>query len=122
VWDRSWLIMSLAELGRFAEASEHEMDVIRLAELTRRAFPIGLAHFAVAELHLLKGSWEAAHALMERMVAVTRTGNLGVLLPSAVISAALVVAQLGNASEALKRLQEGEVLLERSAARGVVGL
>ena len=36
-----WLIMSLAELGRFAEAAEHEAEAIRLAEPTQHAFTVG---------------------------------------------------------------------------------
>ena len=38
--------MSLAQLGRFAEAAEHEAEAIRLAEPTQHAFTIGLAHYA----------------------------------------------------------------------------
>src|SRR5262249_31946670 len=30
--DRYWLVMSLAQLGRFVEAAEHEAEAIRLAE------------------------------------------------------------------------------------------
>ena len=37
VWDRAWLIMSLAELGRFAEAAKYEAEAIRLAEPTQHA-------------------------------------------------------------------------------------
>jgi tetratricopeptide (TPR) repeat protein len=43
VYDRSWLVRSLAHLGRFAEAAEHEAEVIRLAEPTHHAFTIGAA-------------------------------------------------------------------------------
>ena len=57
VYDRFWLVKSLAELGRFAEAAEHEAEAIRLAEPTHHAFTIGLAHRAAGTLHLLKGDW-----------------------------------------------------------------
>ena len=46
VYDRCWLVMSLAQLGRFAEAAEYEAEAIRLAEPTQHAFTVGLAHFA----------------------------------------------------------------------------
>jgi tetratricopeptide (TPR) repeat protein len=52
---------------------------------------------------------------------VVRTGNVVVLLPGAVASSAWALAQLGEAGEALNRLREGEQLLERFAARGIVG-
>ena len=42
-------------------------------------------------------------------------------LPWAVAASAWVLAQLGEASEALNRVREGEQLLERQAARGIVG-
>jgi len=120
VFDRVLLVMSLAELGRFAEAAEHETEAIRLAEPTQHAFTVGQAHRAASTLHLLKGDWAKARSLIEHWIAVLRTGNAVFLLPAAVASSAWVLAQLGEASEALNRLQEGEQLVERLAARGVV--
>ena len=54
----------------------------------------------------------------EQWIAVARTGNVVVHLPWAIAFSAWVSAQLGEASEALNRLQEGEQLLERQAASG----
>ena len=121
VYDRAWLVMSLAQLGRFAEAAEYEAEAIRLAEPTQHAFTVGLAHCAAGTLHLLKGDWAKARSLIEHWIAVVRTGNVVLQLPCAVASSAWVLAQLGEASEALNRLREGEQLLERQAARGIVG-
>ena len=121
VYDRSWLVMSLAQLGRFAEAAEYEAEAIRLAEPTQHAYTVGLAHLAAGMLHLLKGDWAKARSLIEHGIAVLRTGNVVLQLPCAVASSAWVLAQLGEASEALNRLREGEQLLERQAARGIVG-
>ena len=50
---------------------------------------------------------------------MVRTGNIVLNLPDAVASSAWVLAQLGEAREALTRLREGEQLLERQAARGI---
>jgi len=119
--DRVWLVMSLAELGRFAEAAEYEAEAIRLAEPTHHAFTIGLAHRAASTLHLLKGDWAKARSLIEHWVAVLRTGSVVFLLPFAVAASAWALGQLGEGSEALNRLREGEHLLERQAARGLVG-
>jgi tetratricopeptide (TPR) repeat protein len=120
VYDRSWLVMSLAELGRFAEAGEHEAEAIRLAEPTQHAFTLGRAHFAAGTLHVLKGDWAKARSLIERWIAVLRTGNVVLQLPWAVALSAWALAQLNEASEAINRLQEGEQLLERHASRGIV--
>jgi class 3 adenylate cyclase/tetratricopeptide (TPR) repeat protein len=120
VFDRVFLVMSLAELGRFAEAAEYEAEMIGLAEPTHHAFTVSLAHWAAGTLYLLRGDWAKARSLIEHGIAVSRTGNVVFVLPSVVASSAWVLAQLGETSEALNRLQEGEQLLERHAARGIV--
>ena len=61
-FDRAWLVMSLAELGRFDEAAEYEAAAIQLAEETKHAHTLGWAHFAASMLHLLKGDWAKAHS------------------------------------------------------------
>jgi DNA-binding NtrC family response regulator/tetratricopeptide (TPR) repeat protein len=118
VYDRLWLVQSLAQLGRFAEATPYEAEAPRLAEPTHHAFTIAQPHRAAGTLGLLKGDWAKARPLIERWIAVARTGNVSLLLPNAVVSSAWLLAQLGEASEALNRLREGEEILERSAASG----
>ncbi|MBI4590893.1 MAG: tetratricopeptide repeat protein, partial [Candidatus Rokubacteria bacterium] len=120
VYARSWLVMSLAELGRFGEAAEYGAEAIRLAEATQHAYPIGLAHRAASTLHLLRGDWAKVRSLLEHGIAVLRTGNVALSLAPALASSAWVLAQLGEGSEALNRLREGEQLLEHDVARGIV--
>jgi tetratricopeptide (TPR) repeat protein len=121
VFGRAWLIMSLAELGRFAEAAEHQAEAIYLAEQTQHAFTIAWAHFAASMLHLLKGDWEKSRSLVDQWIAMLRTGNVAIHLPWAVASSALALAEIGEDTEALNRVREGEHLLECQAARGIVG-
>jgi tetratricopeptide (TPR) repeat protein len=78
-----------------------------------------MAHFAGSVLHILEGDWAKARSLLEHGIAVFRTANVVSLLRTTVASAAWVLAQLGDASEALNRVQEGEDLAERFAARGI---
>jgi tetratricopeptide (TPR) repeat protein len=120
IFDRCWLVMSLAELGRFAEAAAYEAEAIEIAEPTQHAYTIGQAYRAAGTLHLLRGDWAKARSLIEREMAVVRTGNVGLHLPQVVASSARVLAQLGESSEALNRLREGEQLVERYATRGAV--
>jgi class 3 adenylate cyclase/tetratricopeptide (TPR) repeat protein len=120
VLDRAWLVMSLAQMGRFGEATEYEAEATRLAKPTERAFTLCMAHWAAGWLHLVKGDWAKARSRLEQWIAVARTGNVVVHLPWAIAFSAWVLAQLGEASEALNRLQEGEQLLERQAARSWV--
>src|SRR5215813_8122825 len=118
VFNRGWLMRSLAELGRFAEAVEPEAEAIRIAARTQHAYTIGFAHLAAGEVHLLRGDWAQARSLFEHAEAVLRAGNVDQLLVQSVASSAWVLAQLGEASEGLSRLREGEHLLERHGARG----
>ena len=120
VYDRCFLVRSLAELGRFAEAAEYAAEAIRLAEPTHHAFTVGQADFAAGMLHLLRGDWAKARSLFEHEIAGVRTGNIVLQLPRAVASSAWVLAQLGETSEALNRLREGEQLLDRQTASGIV--
>ena len=118
-YNRLWLVYSLAELGRFAEATLYAAEVFRLGEPTQRPFVVGEAHFCASWIHLRKGDWTKARALIERGIAVVRAGNVVLNLPGAIASSAWILAQLGESSEALTRLREGEQLVERQAARGV---
>jgi len=121
IFSRAWLIMSLAELGRFAEAARYEAETMRIAEPTQHAFTIGWAHFAASMPYLLRGEWAKARLRVEHWIAMLRTGNVAIHLPWAVASSAWALAQIGEAREALGRVQEAEQLLERQAARGIVG-
>ena len=104
IYDRVSLIRGLAELGRFDEAARHGAEVIRAAESTYHAYTVGIAHWTAGTLYLLKGNWTAARAGLERGIAALRTASAALALPSAVSCAAWVLAQLGEAREALDRL------------------
>src|SRR5262249_47643593 len=121
VWDRGSLISSLAELGRFPEASEHVAEERLLAERTHDAYTVTFADRDAGRVHLRKGDWAKARPLFEHAIAVARTGNVVLMLPQAVAASAWALAQLGEVREASNRLQEGVQLLERLAARGFVG-
>ncbi len=121
VYDRGRLIISLAELGRFAEATEFEAEALRLAAQTQHAYTVGWAHLTASWVHLLRGDWARASPGVEHATAVLRTGDVVPLLPFAVGLSAWGLAQRGDASEALSRLREGEQLLERHALSGQTG-
>src|SRR5262244_516475 len=121
VLDRGYLMLSLAELGRFAEAVEPEAEAIRIAARTQHAYTVGIAHSHAGTVHLLRGDWAQARLLFEHAAAASRAGNVGILLHRSVVSSAWVLAQLGETSEGLSRLREGEQLLEHEAARGNLG-
>jgi tetratricopeptide (TPR) repeat protein len=119
VFDRCWLVLSLAQLGRFAEAAEHEAWAFQLAESTHHAHTMGQAYRAGATLRLLEGNWAQARSLSERGIATALTGSI-LLRSTALALSAWVLAQLGETSAALHQLREGRDLFERRLAQGIV--
>jgi class 3 adenylate cyclase/tetratricopeptide (TPR) repeat protein len=122
VWDRSWQAMSLAQIGRFAEAAEHEGEAIRLAEPTRRATTVSVAYLAASTVNLVRGDWVKARSVSERWIAVLRTGSVLLQLPWALASSAWAAAQYGEVSVALERVLEGEQVVDRLAEKGIFGI
>ncbi len=116
-----YLVMSLAELGRLAEGAEHGAEAIRVAELTHQPYSVALAHRAMAVLHLIKGEWPKASALLEHCITALRSGNVALQLPGSIAASAWALARLGQTSDALSRIREGEQLVDRIAATGNVG-
>jgi DNA-binding SARP family transcriptional activator len=121
VYDRCWLVLSLAQLGRFAEAETVAEEAIRIAEPTHHANTVGLAYRSAGMLHLIRGDWAKARALSEHGFTVFRTANVVIQLPSALAASAWALAQLGEAGEALDQIRLGEQIAEGLAAMGIVG-
>jgi tetratricopeptide (TPR) repeat protein len=113
--------MSLSHLGRFAEAAEYHAEAIRLAEPTQHPFTLGMAYYQPAgALYALQGDWPKARSLMEHGIGVVRAANIVLPFAAGFAASAWVLAQLGEASEALNRAREAEQLLERQSVRGSV--
>jgi tetratricopeptide (TPR) repeat protein len=60
--DRVRALMSLAHLGRFAEAAAHAAQAIPLAESTHHPYTVALTYHAAGTLHLVRGDWARARA------------------------------------------------------------
>ena len=118
IWDRGRLVLSLAAVGRFAEAVEPAAEAIRLAEPTKHAFTVGWAYFAAGSLPLRRGDWAQAHAHYKHVIALSKAANSFFLLPLALAPMPWILAQLGRTSEALERLNECEQFVARQTARG----
>jgi tetratricopeptide (TPR) repeat protein len=120
ILDRYFLVMSLAYLGRFVDAGEHAIELLRMAEATY--LPFGLACEATGTLHLLEGDWANARSWLEDGIAAVKTGNIVNMTNRMIALSAWAFAQLGERSEALNRLDEGKQLLDRQAMQGHLGL
>jgi tetratricopeptide (TPR) repeat protein len=119
---RGWLVRSLAELGRFAEAKETASDVVLLAGQTPHAHSVAArAHLAVGRLYLLNGEWAKARSVIEHGLVVASTSSL-VHLPGLIPHSAWALAELREVGVALERLEAGERILERSTLGGITGL
>jgi tetratricopeptide (TPR) repeat protein len=72
-------------------------------------------------LHFLRGEWGRPSLSGEYWTNLPRTLDVAVLVPWAVASSAWALAQIGQSAEAISRVRESELLIERQAARGIVG-
>ena len=116
---RYWLVMSLAELGRFAEASRHAADSIQAAEARQDAGSMTTAHFAAGTLQSLKGDATRQAVPFERRIAIARAGQPS-MVGHTVAYSALELALRGEASLALDQIVEGEQLLEEQVRKGPI--
>jgi tetratricopeptide (TPR) repeat protein len=120
VYDRVWLTLGLVQLGNFTEAETHAVEAIRIAEPTHHAWTVGFAQIAAGMLRVFQGDWASARTALDRGIEVVRTGKVALLLPFLVAPYAWVLAQLGEASEALDGIREVEQLVERQTKGGLV--
>ena len=121
VYDRCWLVHTLARLGRFTEATAFEADA-------HPPYPYNAACEHRRYGALRRGRALPPQGRLGEGALTDRAWALGfpdrhvlMFLRTAVASSASVLAQLGEASEALSRVRECEQLGERLAASGVVG-
>jgi tetratricopeptide (TPR) repeat protein len=117
VWDRHWLVLGLTVVGRFAEALKPAEEAIAIAESTRHQYTIGHAHLAAGVLHLNKGDWDKARVLLERSATAFRAAGDVLNLPFMLGLWACALARIGETTEAVRRLREGEQLYELLRAR-----
>src|SRR5262249_56027390 len=94
---------------------------IKLGEAREDGHRIAWAYLAASILHLFKGDRGKARSLVENWIVRLRSGNVAMLLPWAVASSALALAQIGDVEEALSRVEEAERLLDEQAASGIFG-
>ena len=117
---RGVLVLSLGELGRFAEATPHCAEVIRLAESAHHDYTVVFAYRAASYLHLMAGDWAEARSLIERWKAVARAVDGALELPLTIACSAWVLAQLGETTAALSQLRESEEVLDAQVAPSVL--
>jgi class 3 adenylate cyclase/tetratricopeptide (TPR) repeat protein len=107
VFSRCFLVWSLAELGGFAEGSVRGQEAIHIAEQADHPYSLAMARFTTGYLHLRKGEFDRAVALIESGLALCRAVEMPALLTQ-------LLATLGYARVLQGRFVEGQSLLEDS--------
>jgi tetratricopeptide (TPR) repeat protein len=120
IYDRLWLISGLGELGRFTEAAKYEREILQIAETAQHAYIVGQAHMSSTRLHLIRGDWTRARALIENGIAAYRAKDITLSFAAMVTMSAMILAYLGEIGQAQERFLEGKELIAQDVARGAL--
>jgi tetratricopeptide (TPR) repeat protein len=99
------LIVNLADMGEFAEATRLADEATRMADMFEEVFAQALVYAAVGELCLARGRFSRAIAALER--SLVHCENVPLLFGSTVACLGYVRALTGNVSDALPLLERG---------------
>jgi predicted ATPase/class 3 adenylate cyclase len=112
---RSWLLVSLSELGEFEEGQELAARTIRLAESVGQPFTLGVAYWGAGHLYLRQGDVERAIPLLERGLEICRASDIEQLFRWVAPSLSHAYAFTGRLDEAVSLAEQA---VERAAAGG----
>jgi DNA-binding winged helix-turn-helix (wHTH) protein/tetratricopeptide (TPR) repeat protein len=121
IFDRFFLIASLAELGQFADAVTHQLEAIQLVRAIEHAHTTAVAHEASGILYLIMGDWEKVLSVVESGIIVAREGGIIGQNSFLVALSAVTLAELDEGELALKRMYESEKLFEVQRQRAYFG-
>ncbi len=107
IYTRTAGVLSLAELGQFAEGLARGKEAISIAEAADRPYGLSHACFGLGFLHLRKGELRSALRVLKRGLRLCRGFDAPLL-------AAALDALLGHAHTLSGRPREGIALLERA--------
>ncbi len=116
---RTWLTWCLAELGEFDEAIALGGESARIAEAAGHPFSLTSACAGLARPQLRRGNFAAAIEALERGLAICRTWNIRLLLPTLTADLGLAYAMIGRLGEALPLLERAAE--SQASMRGTAG-
>jgi tetratricopeptide (TPR) repeat protein len=111
VFWRTWLTLSLGELGAFPDAIACGEEAVRIADAADQPFAMAEAHGALGFACYLRGDLARGIAALERSVALCRDHQLILLSP-------VMIAALGHAYALSGRLAEAVSTAEEAVACG----
>jgi class 3 adenylate cyclase/tetratricopeptide (TPR) repeat protein len=106
VTSRSWLIMSLAELGETAEAVHQGAEALRLADASDSAFSLVLACLGVGRVYLSTGDLRRAVPALHRGLALSEAREIPIWSSSLASDLGYAYALCGEVSRALPLLEQ----------------
>ena len=107
VFSRMWLVMSLAEVGAFAEGSTYGDEAIQIAETVAQPWSRIGAYYGVGLLSLRQGDFQKAITVLERGLTLCQATHIPLMFP-------LVASQLGYAYTLSGQLSQALLLLEQA--------
>lgn len=113
VLTRAFLVLSLAELGSFAEALAVGEESVEMAEGLDHPFSVSAAQAALGRVYLRQGDFERAAAVLESALAICESSQLPLLYPFGASPLGAAYARLGRTADALPLLEQA---VDRAAA------
>ena len=107
---RIWSVLSMAEIGTFAEGVRTGEDILSAAVAHGRRHEEVWARLGLGRLYVVQGSWERAIAILEPSLPLCETSS------DLAVYFSRTASSLGEAYVRSGRIAEGMALLERAAA------
>ena len=113
VFSRMWLVMSLAEVGAFAEGSTYGDEAIQIAETVAQPWSRIGAYCGVGLLSLRQGDFHKAITVLERGLTLCQATHIPLMFPLVASQLGYAYALSGQISQALPLLEQA---MEQTAA------
>jgi len=117
VYDRGWLVRSLAEMGRFQEAAEPATTARQIADRLQDPYAVAWACYVAASLHNWMGRWDVARSEAEHGSEVLREAGRVTTLSNLTALSSWTHACLGKTDEALSRARQADSMLDVARAQ-----
>ncbi|MBI4240885.1 MAG: AAA family ATPase [Candidatus Rokubacteria bacterium] len=112
VFSHTWLALSLAELGQFAQGIGHGEEALRIAESVDHPFSLSVARHGLSGLYLRKG--ELGRAVPARALDLKQVPDLPYYAPWVVTDPGFAYALAGRVADAIPWLEQA---LEHATSR-----
>jgi tetratricopeptide (TPR) repeat protein len=115
VWSRVYLVMSLTQVGAFAEGHSLGTEAVQIAEAVNHPYSLMVAYYGIGFLSLRQGHLPEATAMLEHGLAVCRAVHVRSWLPLLTAGVGYAYALAGRLAESLPLLEQA---LKQDTARG----